>query len=215
MNRGDRIWFFITIAGICILLGCIIYWVIKINMENFEILFGNGWWYIGVLILGMVGSLINVPFYKRNNTTLYINVGGGVIPVIIVYFLCRKYLSYFRVLHFLIALLIMIIISRLLSFYVREKGVVLVGLGVIISTLIITHFMNFYSQKENLLALKLSFGYIVSTLGVIIGGDILHLPQIFRDPEVPDKLSIGGAGTSDGIWVVGMAVMFFINLFNL
>jgi len=48
---------------------------------------------------------------------------------------------------------------------------------------------------------KIPVAYISGVLGVLIGADILNLPNIGRYPGV---ISIGGAGVFDGIFLVGI-----------
>jgi len=49
--------------------------------------------------------------------------------------------------------------------------------------------------------------YLSSVLGSLIGADLLHLKDLERTN--PPLLSIGGAGTFDGIFTSGLLSLFF------
>lgn len=207
----------LIIIGIVALFIWIAYWVITLQMKTFEILFGNGWLYIGFWITGLLLSAINIPLYETaERDVIYINLGGGILPSLFTCYLLVKFWNFLNLAILFLAVLITIFISRLVSWYVKGKGVFILLLAVVFTSTILTYFLPFSTNSLNIdpLALKLAFGYIIGTLGVLIGADLLHLGMIGKDGRWGDKLSIGGAGTSDGVWSIGLSTMFWILLFH-
>jgi len=56
------------------------------------------------------------------------------------------------------------------------------------------------------------YGYAIATIGVLVGGDIFHLPEIFRKPF---SGSMGGAGLYDMVYIAGLLsfciIIFFMS----
>ena len=52
-----------------------------------------------------------------------------------------------------------------------------------------------------------SYGYAVATFGVLIGGDVFHLPEIFSEPFMG---SLGGAGLYDMVYIAGLLAISLI-----
>ena len=51
--------------------------------------------------------------------------------------------------------------------------------------------------------------HIIGTIGTLIGADILNIPKLLKKPELNcQMLSIGGAGTFDGIFLAGIFSIF-------
>jgi len=114
------------------------------------------------------------------------------------------------------ALLLIITVSRAVSWYVKGKSVLAILLVIVFSSVLIAHFLPFSTDSLNngVLPLKLAFGYVIGTMGALIGVDLLHLGMIERDGSWGENLSIGGAGIKDGIWLVGLKTMFWILVFH-
>ena len=161
------------------------------------------------LFLMFVGSFINIPLGRRKLVEvqeshffglflrkrllvqgLSVNVGGALIPLAIAGFLL------FRVPleETLIAILLMTLVAWKLSRVVPGKGV---ALPIFIPPLFAALFAFLLAPGEPALV-----AFVAGTLGVLLGADILRLPQVMRG-EV-SMLSIGGAGVFDGIFLVGI-----------
>ena len=161
------------------------------------------------LFLMFAGSFINIPLGRRKLVEvqeahffglfsrkrllvqgLSVNIGGALIPVAIAGFLL------FRVPleETLIAILLMTLVAWKLSRVVPGKGVVL---PIFIPPLFAALFAFLLAPGEPALV-----AFVAGTLGVLLGADILRLPQVMRG-EV-SMLSIGGAGVFDGIFLVGI-----------
>ena len=161
------------------------------------------------LFLMFLGSFINIPLGKRKLVKiteshffglfrrqrlvaqgLSLNVGGALIPLLIVGFLL------FRVPleETLIATLLMTLVAWKLSRVVPGKGIVV---PVLIQPLFAALFA-FLLVPEG----AAWVAFIAGTMGVLIGADILRLPQVMRG-EV-GMMSIGGAGVVDGIFLIAI-----------
>lgn len=161
------------------------------------------------LFLMFVGSFINIPLgrrklvevteshffglFKRKRLLaqgLSVNVGGALIPLAIVGFLL------FRVPleETLIAIFLMTLVSWKLSRVVPGKGIVL---PIFIPPLFAALFAFLLAPGEPALV-----AFVAGTLGVLLGADVLRLPQVMRGNV--SMMSIGGAGVFDGIFLVGI-----------
>src|SRR3972149_3828038 len=140
---------------------------------------------VGVLLLMLVGSLINIPLGRRRLAEveesrffglvkrrrleaqgLSVNVGGAVIPMFLVlYLLPRVPLQ-----ETLLASALMIGICFLLARFVPDKGIAIPVL-----------FPAFFAV---IFALVLAFeqaapvAFVAGVIGVLVGGDLLHLPRV-------------------------------------
>jgi uncharacterized membrane protein len=170
-----------------------------------------------LFFLTLVGSAINIPikrfeedelcdervipFYGMRyrlpapkqpcTTTLAVNVGGAVIPVLISLYILLKCQVPFRA---LLATGFMSVVVFRLARPIRGVGI---GVPVLVPPLLAA-----------LIALILSpakappVAYISGTLGTLIGADLMNLKKI-TGLGAP-VASIGGAGTFDGIFLSGI-----------
>lgn len=173
----------------------------------------------GFLIVSSMiwGSFINIPLGERKQVKvktkkffglfqenkikqkgLSINMGGAVIPLIIVaYFLPQVPL--FEV---AIATLLVAIVSYQVSRFVP-------GLGISMSPILPL-------LAATLLALVLvpeapaRAAFISGVLGVIVGGDLMRLPEASKESTA--VISIGGGGVFDGIFLVGVISAFLAGI---
>ncbi len=170
-----------------------------------------------ILFLSLAGSTVNIPvrevvsrepvitgrvvdFYGfryvipsievGRRTLIAVNLGGAIIPVLISGFLLMKA----NLLHALIGIVIM-------TFFINRLAKPVKGLGIAVPALI-------PPILAAILALIISPGeapiiaYISGTLGSLIGADLLNMKKI---PELGAPIaSIGGAGTFDGIFLIGI-----------
>jgi len=170
-----------------------------------------------VLFFMLVGSFVNIPLGKRKlieiqeshffglfkrprlvSHGLSINVGGALIPLGIAAFLL------FRVplQETFVAVLLMTLVSWKLSYIIPGKGVVL---PVLIPPLFAALFAFLLVPQDAALV-----AFVAGTLGVLLGADVVRLPQVMRG-EV-GMLSIGGAGVFDGIFLVGIVAALLAGL---
>lgn len=161
-----------------------------------------------LFFLALFGSVINIPLKKEKYYVKYhsffwlphiateeriiaINLGGGVIPILISFYLLTR--TPFHLI--IIPLLIMIIVSKLLAVPVEGIGITMpFFIPPLLSAILGWLFGGHYSPQV---------AYISGTLGVLIGADLLNLGKIKRG----SILSIGGAGVFDGIFLTGVVAV--------
>ncbi len=185
---------------------------------------------IAILAFTLVGSFINIPLKTVKNTefrggeipaysmygriyritrnspstTIAINVGGAIIPVIIsMYLLLRGWTASGGI--FLTAFVVGISVVATITFMIAHP---VPGLGIAtpffippLSALFAALLLSFvFGVNPSMLA------YTSGTVGTLIGADILNLSKI-GDLGAP-MVSIGGAGTFDGIFLAGIIAAF-------
>lgn len=165
----------------------------------------------------LLGSTINIPLYRRRSevtvvhdfaelwlqqflgiplrriqqeTVVALNVGGGLIPVLLaLYEFIRS-----DAVDILIVTAIVTVVS-----YVAAQ--VVPGIGIQMNALV-------GPLTASLSAVLIAgpqapaVAFAGGILGVLIGADLLHLPEVQR--MTPGVLSIGGAGVFDGIALCGL-----------
>jgi uncharacterized membrane protein len=171
-----------------------------------------------LLILTLLGSLVNIPIYKfssrelvdnqiisyygmrfrvprlqrPNETVLAVNVGGALIPVALSGYLISQ-INFGVSLPILIAI-VTVVVNRLAR-PVRGLGIGVPGL---VPPLVAALGAYLLCPPE----LRAPTAYIASTMGILIGADLLNLGQI-QQLGAP-VASIGGAGTFDAIFLSGI-----------
>jgi uncharacterized membrane protein len=177
-------------------------------------------WAFAVLFASILGSWCNVPVARlRGETTfepvlvrvygmLYViprpvrpgskivavNVGGAVIPTVLsIYLVVRNDL-------FWIALVAVAMVAILTHAVAR----VVPGVGVVVPTFIPPLAAAVTAWVIDVEAIA-ALAYVAGTLGTLLGADLLNLRRV-RQLEAP-VVSIGGAGTFDGIFVTGIVAV--------
>jgi uncharacterized membrane protein len=134
-----------------------------------------------------------VPRLQRpNETVLAVNVGGALIPVALSGYLISQ-INFGVSLPILIAI-VTVVVNRLAR-PVRGLGIGVPGL---VPPLVAALGAYLLCPPE----LRAPTAYIASTMGILIGADLLNLGQI-QQLGAP-VASIGGAGTFDAIFLSGI-----------
>jgi len=171
-----------------------------------------------LLILTLLGSLVNIPIYRfdsrvvhldqtisyfgmrvklpslpqTHQTVLAVNVGGAVIPVA----LCLYLLSYIK-----FGLYLPVLVG-LVTVVVHRLARPVPGLGIAVPGLIPPLVAALGAYILCPWYLRAPCAYIASTLGILVGADLLKLNEI---PKMGAPVaSIGGAGTFDAIFFGGV-----------
>ena len=193
------------------------------SSTTFQILFGIDYdAALTLFALIVIGSFINIPVYEkegrevvkkysffgllyyvryRNNITVAVNLGGCVMPSI----LALKLLLELPLLSFIISFGIS---SAVIYHFARPVE----GLGIAVPMFIppavsaLASYLtaSLYSLPPIMIP-KLAFASGV--LGALFGADILHLKDIEKIGG--GVVSIGGAGTFDGIFLTGVFAVIF------
>ncbi|MDP4007436.1 MAG: DUF1614 domain-containing protein [bacterium] len=170
-----------------------------------------------ILLVMILGSFVSIPLSRRKLVEvteshffglfsrkrlvmqgLSLNIGGGLIPLVIVGFLLLSV----PLKETLVATLLMTLISWKLSRVIPGKGI---AVPVLIPPLFAVLFAFLLAPGEAALV-----AFVSGTLGILLGADLLRLPQAMRG-EV-GMLSIGGAGVFDGIFLVGIVAALLAGL---
>lgn len=171
----------------------------------------------GLLLLTLLGSYVNIPvaelpaermlsneevfFFGMRyviphvqewpRTVVAVNLGGAVVPTLVSVYLFWKNRMVGRT---LIAIAIVTVVVHMLAQPVR-------GVGIAVPTFvppIVAAGAGFLLSRKSAPALA----YIAGTIGTLIGADLLNLGSV-QGLGAP-IVSIGGAGTFDGIFLTGI-----------
>ncbi len=171
-----------------------------------------------LLILTLLGSLVNIPIYtweskevvgdmvvsyfgmrvrvprvsRTQKTVLAVNLGGAVVPVA---------LSLYLVTRMPFGLCVLLLLG-LVTFVANRLARPVKGLGIAIPGLIppLAAALGAYLLCSP--ELRAPSAYIASTMGILIGADLLKLGEIAKMGA--PVASIGGAGTFDAIFLSGI-----------
>ncbi len=171
-----------------------------------------------LLLVSLVGTYFNIPVYQFPGgnvisgahidffgmryvipmvrqwpgTTVAVNVGGAIVPVLLSLYLLVKNKFYGRA---LAGVILVTIVVHLLAYPVRGIGI---AEPLFVPPLVAAAAGLIFARKS-----APAPAYISGTLGTIIGADLLNLDKV-QGLEAP-IVSIGGAGTFDGIFLTGVA----------
>ena len=178
-----------------------------------------------ILFAALLGSGINIPLFQfpaqrmvepriveyfgmqyivpqvveRGSTVVAINVGGAVIPVM----LCLRLIAHTGIRRrMLVTLGVVTLVTHLLAQPVPGVGIALPPL---LPSLVTAGMAILFDRRE---APRTAF--IAGTLGTLIGADLLNLGRI-QDLGAP-VASIGGAGTFDGVFMIGIIAVLLAGL---
>jgi uncharacterized membrane protein len=146
-----------------------------------------------VMALSLVGSWVNVPLYtvNRGTTVIAINVGGALIPIFVSIYLVLRTRMFGR----------MLAGTAIVAGVVHSMAQIVPGVGIAVP-MILPPLLA--AGVGLLLAFRRAppVAYVSGAMGTLVGADLLNLPRI-HDLGAP-VLSIGGAGTFDGIFLTGI-----------
>ncbi|HDZ23942.1 MAG TPA: DUF1614 domain-containing protein [Desulfobacteraceae bacterium] len=137
------------------------------------------------------GSRYRIPNWQKMETVLAVNVGGAVIPVLISIYLLFKTGLWGRA---AIATAIITMVTYRFAKPIKGVGIALPAFLPPVLAALISVFVAYHGAPV--------VAYISGTIGTLIGADILNLRKI-GNLGAP-LVSIGGAGTFDGIFLNGI-----------
>ena len=148
-----------------------------------------------VLLATLLGSHVDLPVtaLRAHGATSLIamNIGGALVPLLASLYLFTRSRVRGR----------MLLATAIVAYIVHELAVVVPGVGVAVPMLI-------PPLAATGVALALAFreapavAYVAGSLGALIGADLLNLPRIVKIGA--PVVSIGGAGTFDGVFLTGL-----------
>ena len=151
-------------------------------------------------LVTVFGMRYVVPMLRSKNTTIAVNVGGAVVPVALsAYLIAHDHLGW-------LTLAAVIIVAVAVHAIARPVP----GLGIAVPTLLPGVFAAAVALAIHPAAVA-ALAYVAGTLGTLIGADLLNLRKTPK-LEAP-VVSIGGAGTFDGVFVTGIIAVLLAVLF--
>ncbi len=135
----------------------------------------------------------NIPYTGR--TLVMVNIGGCVAPTAFCFYLMAHHpMNFFNV---AIAVLAVALLS-----YKTSRSIPGIGLGMpVFLAPLLAALLSVFLDPQN----AAPMAFISGTLGVLIGADLMHFPEI-RKMGTPSA-SIGGAGSFDGIFISGIVAV--------
>jgi len=188
-----------------------------------------------LVLLSIVGSLINIPIkeVKRtsavefraqpnslfsfmypqsrinrqmfSNTTLAVNVGGAIVPLFLCLYIVLRYPGYVFP-WCLVTIPIAVIVCYKVARIVPNVGIVM---PTFVPPMTAAFLAMIFSSGTD----AVSLSYLTGVMGVIIGADVLNLNKITQ--TTASTISIGGAGTFDGIFLTGIVSVFLGNIVSM
>ena len=187
---------------------------------------------LAALYMSLIGSMINIPLtsvktidygliyreieifgirwflptigLKERKTIIAINIGGAVIPILIsIYILIQTIMKMsinpqISLMKIVLSILIVSIIVNRYSRIIPGFGIVTPGFIPPVSAAITSIILALIPPKCN----PSIIAYISGTFGTLIGADLMNIGKI-GEMGAP-MVSIGGAGTFDGIYLTGI-----------
>jgi len=183
-----------------------------------------GWMAI-ILAAALLGSMINIPVarlpaevrqesatvtwfgvtyrvplaIRTGSTTIAVNVGGAIVPAAVaIYLICHDRLP-------LNVLFATLIVTALVFAVARPVA----GVGIVTPSLVpplVAALAAFWLGGHFVAAVA----YVAGTFGTLVGADLLNMPRV-RSLQAP-MVSIGGAGTFDGVFLTGLVAVLLASL---
>jgi uncharacterized membrane protein len=151
-------------------------------------------------IVTVFGMRYVIPVVRSSKTTVAVNVGGAVVPAVLsAYLIAHDRLGWLA----LTAVAVTALFTHVVARPVR-------GLGIAVPALLPGIFATAVALILHPVAVA-GLAYVGGTLGTLIGADLLNMHKVRRlgAPVV----SIGGAGTFDGVFITGIVAVLLAAIF--
>jgi uncharacterized membrane protein len=163
-----------------------------------------------VIAFGVNWQIPSVEF-GVTKTHVMVNVGGALLPVVTSAWILGYSipLAPHPAAHYVASLVVLIVVMVI----VNRTAQVIEGLGVATPALIppvVTALATIAIDYFSPLSVPAQVAYVGGTLGTLIGADLLNLHKI-KDLGAP-VVSIGGAGTFDGVYLTGLVSVLLVVL---
>jgi uncharacterized membrane protein len=149
--------------------------------------------------INVFGVRYLLPVRTRRNTIVAVNVGGALVPVLLsVYLIAHDHLGW-------TVLLAAAIVAVLVHMVARPVP----GLGIAVPAMLPGVFAALTAIALHPAAVA-GLAYAAGTIGTLIGADLTNLHKV-RRLGAP-LVSIGGAGTFDGVFITGIVAVLLASL---
>jgi uncharacterized membrane protein len=192
------------------------------SKDAFTTLTGNGTAYLLYIGAVLILSSKNIPLYKnKERDVIMLNAGGALLPTCLALLMMGALLIEMDYHGWMYSVAVILLLSVAAAYatsrYIPGVGVVSKCLTLPLLVALITNAvilaMTYYGNMSftaPVLHAKMMMGFVASTLGALIGCDILKLPQIGSDGRYGDNVGMGGAGVFDGVFISGIMTMKLI-----
>lgn len=185
-----------------------------------------------ILFATFLGSFVNLPVYrvkrlarmvsyqevrvfwltykvpqfdvKKVSTTIAINVGGALVPIIVSGYLLATHIDFLR--PATVGVLVTSLIVHLVARRVNGVGIVTPAFVPPIAAAVIAIIITLGMPGGAAIV-----AYVSGTLGALIGADLTNLRGV--GDLGANMVSIGGAGTFDGVFLTGLIAVFLVTIF--
>jgi uncharacterized membrane protein len=156
-----------------------------------------------------------VPYFQSGvrETLVTVNLGGAIIPAIISGYLLLVSIPAYST-NLLVSYLQTLIVLILVTLSTHQSAQIVEGLGITTPawgpptmTAFVVFLMNYFVP----VTCATQIAYIGGTLGALIGADLMNLKKI---AGVGPVVSIGGAGTFDGVYLTGLMSVLLVLLIS-
>jgi uncharacterized membrane protein len=147
---------------------------------------------IPALVAILIGGVFNIPIWHSGSTTVSVNVGGAIIPLLISFYLLRKA----PLLKTALAVAVVATVSGLLAEVDADKGISLHFGFLILPATAVSVALILAGRNAPQVA------FIAGTVGGVIGVDLVHLRELIHLGAA--DMSIGGRGVLDGVFTTGI-----------
>lgn len=173
------------------------------TLEAIVIVFVSFLFGFEIIIFGF--NISNIYLFSYENWRVGVNIGGAVIPILLsIYLTIKKKIPVKKI---GIGILIVAIIAFFVTSPVPEKGIIATFPYWLFPAIFASLISIFLLWKDFIKAAP--FAYIAGTIGVLIGADFLHLPELLGHPiENVTPAVIGGADVFDMIFITGIIAVF-------
>lgn len=153
----------------------------------------------------------NVTLFTYNTYWLVgINVGGALIPLLLSFYLIWK--NSLRPGRVIGGVILVGAITYLVTYPDPQHGIVSpfpLWLFPIVSASLLSALFAWKEERK-----AAPFAYVIGTLGVLIGADLLHLFELVSTPiHTTTNAVIGGANVFDMVFITGVLAVFLDSLF--
>jgi len=160
---------------------------------------------IGIaMLIATLGSLLSIQlfsmeFHDKGQLHLGINLGGALVPLGFVVYLVHNYPI--AILPTLVLTLCVALVVYPLTRVEQRRGFVVYVFGAVFCSALGVLLID---SPEYLVQ-----AYIAAVLGTLIGGDLMHLPQLNElKARNHETVLIGGGGLLDAVFLSGLLAMF-------
>lgn len=160
-----------------------------------------------IIIFGF--NISNIYLFSYKNWSVAINMGGAIIPILLsIYLVIKKQIQLRKI---LIGIIIVTIIAFFVTNPVADKGIIAYFPYWLLPSIFASLSSIFLSWKNFIKAAPIA--YISGTIGVLIGGDFLHIWELLNIPINTSKTAVlGGAVVFDMIYITGILAVFLDGL---